>query len=316
MSRRVRYQVAVSLDGFIAGPNGEHDWIVMDPAIDFAALFNEFDTAVMGRKTYEVLTAQGGHGALPGLEVVVFSRTLPAATHPGVRIVNDDPREVVTALKAKPGRDIWLYGGGECFRSLLDAGLVDTVEVAVVPVLLGSGIPLLPPGGATKLTLADQKTLSASGIVALSYSIPGGVGPAPRIGYIKAAKARPKKTRTAEINDLEQRLAQAWVSRDRLFIEQLLDVDWTVIDPSGRVLTRQQVLDETFASTDRQIESMIVDDVKVRAFGAFAVATGRTRATGSYQGQRASVALRFTDVFHFRDDRWQIVASHGTTAAA
>ena len=193
MSRRLRYQVAVSLDGFIAGPNGEYDWIVMDPAIDFAALFKEFDTAVMGRKTYEVVTAQGGHGAMPGLEVVVFSRTLRPATHPGVRIVNDDPREVVAALKAKPGRDIWLYGGGDFFRSLLDAGLVDTVEVAVVPVLLGGGVPLLPPGAATKLTLADQKTLPASGIVALSYSIPGGIGPAPRIRYVKAATTRAKK---------------------------------------------------------------------------------------------------------------------------
>ena len=193
MSRRLRYGVAVSLDGFIAGPNGEYDWIVMDPSIDFGVIYKQFDTAVMGRKTYEVLTAQGGHGAMPGLEVVVFSRTLPAATYPGVRIVNDEPREVVAALKSKPGRDIWLYGGGALFRSLLDAGLVDTVEVAVVPVLLGAGIPLLPPGAATKLTLADQKTLPASGIVALSYSVPGGVGPAPRIRYIKAAKVRRKK---------------------------------------------------------------------------------------------------------------------------
>lgn len=196
MSRRLRYQVAVSLDGFIAGPNGEYDWIVMDPAIDFGALFKEFDTAVMGRKTYEVMTAGGGHGAMPGLDVVVFSRTLPAAAHRGVRILNDDPAEVVSALKAKPGRDIWLYGGGALFRSLLDAGLVDTVELAVVPVLLGAGIPLLPPGAATKLTLSDQKTLPASGIVVLSYSIPGGVGPAPRIRFIKAAKARPAKKRT------------------------------------------------------------------------------------------------------------------------
>ena len=193
MSRRLRYHVAVSLDGFIAGPNGEYDWIVADPSIDFAALFKEFDTAVMGRKTYELLTAQGGHGAMLGLEVVVFSRTLPAATYPGVRIFNDDPSKIVAALKAKPGRDIWLFGGGILFRSLLDAGLVDTVEVAVIPVLLGAGVPLLPPGATTKLVLADQKTLPASGIVALSYSVPGGVGPAPSIRYVKAARIRGKK---------------------------------------------------------------------------------------------------------------------------
>ncbi len=200
MSRRLRYSVAVSLDGFIAGPNGEHDWIVMDPSIDFAAMFKDFDTAVMGRKTYKVLTAQGGNGALPGLEVVVFSRTLRAATYPGVRIVNDDPREVVAVLKAQPGRDIWLYGGGALFRSLLDAGLVDTVEVAVVPVLLGAGVPLLPAGTTTKLVLADQKTLPMSGIVALSYSIPGGIGPAPRIRYIKAVKVLPKSSAARTAN--------------------------------------------------------------------------------------------------------------------
>ena len=79
MSRRLRYQVAVSLDGFIARPNGEYDWIVMDPAIDFDALYREFDTVVMGRKTYEV-AGQSGGGAMPGIDVVVFSRSLPGAT--------------------------------------------------------------------------------------------------------------------------------------------------------------------------------------------------------------------------------------------
>lgn len=200
MSRRLRYGVAVSLDGFIAGPNGEYDWIVMDPSIDFVSLYKEFDTVVMGRKTYELVTAQGGTGAMPGFDVVVFSRTLPPATHPGVRIVSEDPREVVAALKAKPGRDIWLFGGGVLFRSLLDAGLVDTVEVGVIPVLLGAGIPLLPPGTATKLVLADQKTLPASGIVALAYSVPGGVGPAPRIRHIKPVEVQPKKGATTKAN--------------------------------------------------------------------------------------------------------------------
>jgi dihydrofolate reductase len=204
MSRRLRYQVAVSLDGFIAGPQGEYDWIVMDPSIDFAAMFKEFDTAVMGRKTYEVVKAQGGHGAMPGLDVVVFSRTLPAATYPGVRIVNADPKEIVEGLKAKPGRDLWLYGGGVLFRSLLNAGLVDTVEVALIPVLLGDGIPLLPPGAATKLELADQKTLPDSGIVALSYTVPGGVGPPPRIGYIKTGKRQGKK-KSASPKGVERR---------------------------------------------------------------------------------------------------------------
>jgi dihydrofolate reductase len=189
MNRRLRYQVAVSLDGFIAGPNGEYDWIVMDRSIDFAALYKEFDTAVMGRKTYETATAQGVNGSMPGIDVVVCSRTLPAAVPvKGVRIVNDDAAEVVAALKAKPGRDIWLFGGGALFRSLLDAGLVDSVEVAVIPVLLGSGIPLLPPGASTKLVLADKKILPASGIVVLAYSVPGARGPAPRIRFIKSGK--------------------------------------------------------------------------------------------------------------------------------
>jgi dihydrofolate reductase len=194
MARRLRYQVAASLDGFIAGPTGNYDWIVMDPAIDFDALYKEFDTVVMGRKTYTMMTAHGGNGAMPGVEVVVFSRTLTPMHGEGIRITRDNAARVVRALKKKAGRDIWLFGGGELFRSLLDAGLVDTVEVAVMPVMLGAGIPLLPPGANTKLVLADQKVLKRSGIVVLSYSAPR--GRAVRIRYVRLAR-KPTQQRAA-----------------------------------------------------------------------------------------------------------------------
>jgi ketosteroid isomerase-like protein len=115
---------------------------------------------------------------------------------------------------------------------------------------------------------------------------------------------------------LEERLAQAWVARDRPFIESVLAPEWTVTDPAGRVLTRQQVLDETFASDERRIDSMTVDEIVVRALGDVAVATGRTQAAGSYRGESASVQLRFTDVLVRRGDRWQFIVSHGTLVAS
>lgn len=117
------------------------------------------------------------------------------------------------------------------------------------------------------------------------------------------------------LRELEQRLAAAWVNGDRAFIDSLLADDWTVTDQTGRVLTKRQVLNETFASSDKRIEAMTVDDVRVRLLDGAAVVTGRTRATGSYRGQKATATLRFTDVFHRREGRWQIVASQGTTVA-
>jgi dihydrofolate reductase len=171
MSRRLRYQVAPSLDGFIADSNGGYDWIVHDPAIDFKALYAQFDTVVMGRKTFDLMTAQGESGSMPGMQVIVFSRTLPASKRKGVTITSADPAQTIRELKVQPGRDIWLFGGGALFRSLLDAGVVDTVEVAVMPVLLGSGVPLVPPGPPAKLSLVDSKVLPGSGIVVLAYAV-------------------------------------------------------------------------------------------------------------------------------------------------
>lgn len=164
----------MSLDGCIAGPNGEFDWIVHDPDIDFGAIFKQFDTAVMGRKTFEVTLAQGGDGSMPGIEVVVCSATLRQEDYPKVRIVNGDPCGAVRALKAGSGKDIWLFGGGALFRTLLEAGLVDTVEVAVVPVLVGGGIPMVAtPAAQTTLELTGHRVYSKSGIVVLEYAVRG-----------------------------------------------------------------------------------------------------------------------------------------------
>lgn len=109
---------------------------------------------------------------MPGLDVVVFSRTLRPADYPDVSILDADPADTVRSLKTRDGKDIWLFGGGELFRTLLAAGLVDTVELAVVPVLLGGGIPMLPsPAARTQLSLSHHRLYPKSGIVLLEYTV-------------------------------------------------------------------------------------------------------------------------------------------------
>jgi dihydrofolate reductase len=161
----------MSLDGFIAGPKGEYDWIVMDPEIDFTALMRSFDALLMGRNSYEAARRMGGGPAMRGITSYVLSRTLRQSDCKGV-IVSDDPKATVTQLKAAPGKDIWLFGGGSLFRSLLGMGLVDAVEVAVIPVLLGGGIPLLPaPAERAKLRLVKHHVYRKTGTVALEYKV-------------------------------------------------------------------------------------------------------------------------------------------------
>ncbi len=168
--RRIRYAVASSLDGYIAGPEGEADWIIMDPDIDFGGIFAQFDTFLMGRRTFEGMPqSQGGD---QGMRTLVFSRTLDPASHPGVTICPEVDADALAALKSEPGKDIWLFGGGELFRSVLAVGQVDAVEVAVVPVLLGGGIPLLPaPADRRSLRLTAHRVYDKTGIVSLEYEV-------------------------------------------------------------------------------------------------------------------------------------------------
>jgi ketosteroid isomerase-like protein len=118
----------------------------------------------------------------------------------------------------------------------------------------------------------------------------------------------------SELTQIEHRLVKAWLDGDRKTVDSILAADWSVIDLTGRVLTKAQVMQE-FGSGERKIESGSVDDLNIRVFGDTAVVTGRSAFTGSYQGKKASVTQRFTDVFIKRDGRWQAVASQGTQVA-
>lgn len=168
--RKLVYSVAASLDGFIAGPNGEYDWIPDDPDMDLATLFQRFDTLVTGSGTYRTFRS-GGQESIPGMRMIVFSKSLSQNDCPGVELHSGDAADFTHALKQEDGKDIWLFGGGKLFKSLVAAGLVDEVEVAVAPVLLGEGIPLLPgPAERHRLKLTRHRTYG-SGIVLLSYAI-------------------------------------------------------------------------------------------------------------------------------------------------
>ena len=168
--RRIRYLVAMSLDGYIAGRKGDVDWIPADPEINFGAMCRQFDTILVGRRTFEDMVA-AGRPSMPGMKTIVFSRTLRRAKHPSISIVAEARQQYLAALKEARGKDIWLFGGGSLFRSLTELGVVDTVEVTVIPILLGGGVGLLA-GSRSRVQLAlTAHQVYKSGLVSLEYGV-------------------------------------------------------------------------------------------------------------------------------------------------
>jgi dihydrofolate reductase len=178
--RRIRYGVAMSLDGYIADAQGGTNWLVADPSLDPREFFAGIDTVIMGRRTYEVMCSAGMR-AYPGLRTYVASRTLAADEVPEVTVLADDLFDVAAALRREPSpRDIWLAGGGTLAATMLRATLVDTIEVGISPRLLARpGVPLVAPwegagGGAPgspfALELVRSRVL-ASGLVVLEYEV-------------------------------------------------------------------------------------------------------------------------------------------------
>ena len=168
---QLRYAVACSLDGYIAGPHGEFDWIPIDPDIDFPAMYAAVSGLVMGRVSYDVFLATGG-APRPALPTVVCSRTLPEGIRDGVTFVRDAIEHVRRLKAADADKPLWLWGGGTLFRELAQAGLVDGVDVAILPVLLGGGVALLPsPGPRLPLRLRTQRLYPKTGTLFVEYDV-------------------------------------------------------------------------------------------------------------------------------------------------
>lgn len=178
--RRIILDLAVTLDGFIEGINGEVDWCMMDPEMEFVDFLNQIDTILYGRKSYDLWG-----GFIPEIlddgekefweiihskEKYVFSKT-QKGDQQKAHFINEHIPEEIRKLKNKPGKDIWLYGGAGLITTFIKLGLVDEFRLSVHPVILGEGKPLFA-GGKERLDLKLIQTRTfSSGVVQLIYHL-------------------------------------------------------------------------------------------------------------------------------------------------
>lgn len=162
--RKIVLGLAVSLDGYIEGSNGEYDWCLTDQDYGMEDFMNRIDTIFYGRKSYQM----AGGNIFPAKKAFVFSNTL---TQPlaDAEVVSGNAVEAVQKIRQDKGKDIWLFGGAELTGALINANLVDELWLSIHPLLLGSGKLLFQDIRERKyFNLKGSKTYS-SGLVALFY---------------------------------------------------------------------------------------------------------------------------------------------------
>lgn len=170
MMRAVKYFVATSLDGYIAGPNEEIDWLYTDGDYGWKDFYASIDTVLMGRKTHDIGIAHG-MSVFAGKKNYVFSRHLTVDPRGEVEYVSGDPAPLVHRLKAEPGKDLWLVGGAGLAGRFFEQGLVDEVLVGIHPVILGSGLPLVESGYLPRWLDFVSATPYDNGFIALAYRV-------------------------------------------------------------------------------------------------------------------------------------------------
>lgn len=179
--RRILLDLAVTLDGFIEGPEGEVDWCIMDPDMDFKNFLQQIDTILYGRKSYDLWgkykpdsdvsdTENEIWELVHSKEKYVFSRTQNRPEN-NVTFISENIENEITKLKNMPGKDIWLYGGSSLITTFINLGLVDEIRLSVHPIILGEGKPLfIDIKQRVNLNLVETKRFS-SGVVQLCYQL-------------------------------------------------------------------------------------------------------------------------------------------------
>ena len=168
--RKIILNVAVSLDNFIEGPNGEFDWCFTDQDYGMTDFFTSIDSIFFGRKGYEV-AEQYGLQFYAGKTKYVFSKTLKQVADKETHIINGNLLDEVIMLKNKTGKDMWLFGGSNILSSFMQLDLVDELMLSVHPLILGKGKQLFENiDEQIKLKLTDTKTFS-TGLVQLFYEV-------------------------------------------------------------------------------------------------------------------------------------------------
>jgi dihydrofolate reductase len=164
--RKVILELAVSLDGFIEGPNGEYDWCFNDQDYGLTEFFKSIDTIFMGRKSYEVSMKE--NNPWKDVTTYVFSNSMTKSPSKDVKLIRS--MDEVAGILRQPGKNIWLFGGAELTTAFINAGLVDEIRMSVHPILLGSGKPLFQNiDGRKHLKLVDSKSYD-SGLIQLKYT--------------------------------------------------------------------------------------------------------------------------------------------------
>src|SRR6185369_14637131 len=175
--RKIIVSIATSADGFIARLDGSVDWLDRPRTKDdygMMQFFKSIDTILWGRKTYDMSIGfgkKGGGGFGSKTMNYVFTHNPPTTKDSRVQFVNEPVKTFATRLRAQPGKDIWMMGGGNVIASFLDAGEIDEFIIAVIPTFIGEGIPLI----AAKKRNVQLSLLSThayeDGVVRMHYGV-------------------------------------------------------------------------------------------------------------------------------------------------